>query len=93
MLVRGNDRVLTIREPTNVDNGDYVCQSGKHRVMLNLNENLFNGGITPHMYSSEDDKYTTVDEGPFRVLNIKELSRQDSGNYFCQSERKACNIG
>ncbi len=56
LLNRGNDRILLIKEPTSVDNGDYVCQSGKHRVTLSLNVNAASGaGITPHMYSSVDD--------------------------------------
>lgn len=147
IINRGNDRVLLIKNPSKVDDGDYICQSDKHRVVLNLNVNPCHGGITPHMYSSEDDsvfirnntkmtskdtelvyydkqsaalkcevkfenepvvwikdnsylprnevsKYAMVQEGPYRVLNIKNLNQNDNGNYFCQSENnKESTIG
>jgi len=145
VLAQGSDRILLIKEPNTLDNGDYVCQSGKHRVVLTLNVNPGNNNITPHMYSSEDDsvflrnsntitgrdtdlvfyngqqatlkcqvaneqerviwlkdnsyiphndKFSCVEDGPFRILNIQGLESRDSGNYFCQSEKnKASKIG
>ena len=132
---RGNERILLIKNPTTLDDGDYVCKSGRHKVVLNLNVNPHNGGITPHMYSSVDDsiflknahkepelvyyenqsatlkcqtkyenekciwlkensclppndpKYKTVQDGPFRLLHINNVSSSDGGNYSCQSQK------
>lgn len=146
VVSRGTDRVLLIKNPVKADDGDYVCQSGKHKVTLNLTVNPGNSGITPHMYSSEDDsifvrnsqrttgrdtelvyfyeqdaalrcqvcdeqeqvvwlkenthvpfnqaKYSMVEDGAYRILNVKNLEPRDSGNYFCQSaNNKASTIG
>jgi hypothetical protein len=142
LISKGNERILLIRNPTKADNGDYVCQSGKHRVVLTLNVNP--GGLTDvkSVYTSSDDesysvfvpnrrlynnnfpelnyyyqesaslrcevkqsneqviwvkdntnvlqsdaaKYSTINDGTSRVLVIKNLSEEDSGNYSCQSK-------
>ena len=50
--------------------------------------------LKDNSYIPCNDKYAVVEDGPFRLLNIRGLSGKDSGNYFCQSEtNKSCNIG
>lgn len=36
---RDNERILLIKNPTQQDQGDYLCESGKHKVVLTLNVN------------------------------------------------------
>ena len=161
IYLNGNQRWLIIKNPTRADNGEYTCQSGKHRVVLNLNVKPpgFGKDTSPslniHNYSSDEesfysrnkklrstssttinsttnyhyeeeliyyekqsaclkchiskqddehiewlkddkrlwgsnfklneDKYSSEYDGGARVLVIKDLSQQDTGNYACQS--------
>jgi hypothetical protein len=153
----GSERTLVIKSPTRADNGEYVCQSGKHRVALNLFVSPSGRDKSPSIYSSDDDslfvrnkqvrtattstktttqtfqfeqselvfyenqsanlkcklkrdneqvvwlkddktlwgsdfslneeKYGAEQEGSCKTLIIKNLSKQDSGNYACMSKQ------
>ena len=49
-VTRGDERVLIIRNPTKADNGEYVCQSGKHKVVLTLLVNSRSREMSPTLY-------------------------------------------
>ena len=44
-----------IKNPTKADNVNYTCQSGKHKVVLNLNVDFIGQDIPAVAYSSSDE--------------------------------------
>jgi hypothetical protein len=97
LIARGAERILLIRNPTKADNGDYVCQSGKHRVVLTLNVNP--GGLSDvkSVYSSEDEGSVTGGAGSNVFVsnrriysnNFPELNYylSESANLRCQVKK------
>ncbi|CAF0740265.1 unnamed protein product [Brachionus calyciflorus] len=58
ILSRGNERILIVKNPTISDNGNYVCQSGTHSVVLNLNVNEREKSVASS-HLSEDEIFMT----------------------------------
>ena len=64
LLSQDTERLLLIRNPTRLDNGDYICQSAdkQQRVVLTLNVNVNDGLISDvkSVYTSSDDDASTA---------------------------------
>lgn len=75
ILARGNERILVIKNPTRADNGDYICQTGKNKVVLNLNVGR---ETTP---STAGGPYSSDDESLFvRTTSKKKRTSSSTTN-------------
>jgi serine/threonine protein kinase len=62
-ISNGNERILIVKNPVRSDNGDYICQSGNNKIILNLKVNAYSREITPViMNQAENDLYVRNEE-------------------------------
>jgi len=67
-ISNGNERVLIVKSPSRSDNGDYVCQTGTHKVVLNLKVNAYNREITPVIMNQTDSDIYVRNEECYKPL-------------------------
>ncbi len=82
---RGTERILLIRNPDTSDNGDYVCQNGNQKVVLNLKINPFG----KNRYAASDDESSFIRNKKHELCTNTELTyyQKQTATLKCEVKR------